>query len=66
MDEIGAAIDAGKFAMYEWDLNPAFETEIKERFKATTRCIPHKGQFTDDILQCKDPKNVAVIVARAF
>lgn len=66
MEEIGAAIEAGKFAMYEWDLNPQFEVEIKERFKATTRCIPHKGQFTDSILTVKDPKNVAVIVARAF
>ncbi len=66
MEEIGTALEAGKFALYEWDKNPAFETEIKEKFKATTRCIPSKGQFTDDILTVKNPDNVAVIVARAF
>ncbi len=66
VDEIGAALEAGKFALYEWDLDPKFEAEIKERFKATTRCIPNKGQFTDGILTVKNPNNVAVIVARAF
>jgi hypothetical protein len=29
------------FALYEWDLDPNFEIEIKEKFKATTRCIPN-------------------------
>lgn len=66
MEEIGAALEAGKFALYEWDKNPAFEVEIKEKFKATTRCIPNKGQFTDALLTVKNPDNVAVIVARAF
>ncbi len=65
-EEIGAAVEAGKFALYEWDKNPAFEVEIKEKYKATTRCIPNKGQFTDGILTVKNPDNVAVIVARAF
>lgn len=66
MDEIGAALEDSKFALYEWDKNPAFEGEIKEKFKATTRCIPNKGQFTDGILSVQNPNNVAVIVARAF
>ncbi|MDP2395651.1 MAG: hypothetical protein Q8S84_01535 [bacterium] len=33
-------MENGKFVIYEWDKNPEFEVIIKERFKATTRCIP--------------------------
>ena len=40
LDDIGEAMESSKFALYEWDKNPEFETLIKERFKATTRCIP--------------------------
>lgn len=42
------------------------EKEIKEKWKATTRCIPFEGQFTDDILTLKNPKNVKVVIARNF
>lgn len=66
MEEIGVALEAGKFALYEWDLDPAFEVEIKEKFKATTRCLPNPGQFTDELLTLKNPAHRAVIVARAF
>ena len=66
IEEVGHAIEAGKFAIYEWDQNPEFEKEIKEKFKATTRCIPFEGQFTDHLLTIKDPKNVRVIIARNF
>jgi prolyl-tRNA synthetase len=66
IEEIWQTLEAWKFAIYEWDKNPKFEVEIKEKFKGTTRCIPFKWQFTDDLLQVKNPNNVAVIVARAF
>ena len=66
IEEIGQTIEAGKFAIYEWDQNPEFEKEIKDRFKATTRCIPFEGQFTDHLLTIKNPKNVRVIIARNF
>lgn len=66
MEDIWVALENGKFAIYEWDKNPEFEVEIKDKFKATTRCIPFAGQFTDEILKVKNPNNVAVIVARAF
>lgn len=66
MDELWEVLEQGKFAIYEWDRNPKFEEEIKEKFKATTRCIPFAGQFTDKLLELKNPNNVRVIVARAF
>lgn len=66
IEEIGKAIEEGKFAIYEWDCNPQFEVEIKEKFKATTRCVPFLWQFTDDLLTLKNPNNVKIIIARAF
>lgn len=66
IEEIGQAIEAGKFAIYEWDQDPEFEKVIKEKFKATTRCVPFEGQFTDNLLTLKNPENVKVIIARNF
>ncbi len=66
MEGIGTAIESGKFAIYEWDQNPEFEKEIKEKFKATTRCIPFDGQFTDELLPLRGKNTVRVIIARSF
>ncbi|HRI35940.1 MAG TPA: hypothetical protein PK765_02475 [bacterium] len=66
LEEVGAAVEAGKFALYAWDLDPEFEKIIKDRWKATTRCLPFDGQFTDELLPITDPKLHRVIVARAF
>jgi prolyl-tRNA synthetase len=66
MEDIGAAIEAGKFWLYEWDLNPEFEKEIKEKYKATTRCIPFDWQFTDTLLPLTKSWTVRVIIARNF
>lgn len=66
IEDIGKALEDGKFAVYEWDKSEAFEAEIKEKFKATIRCIPEVGQFTDGLLECKNSENVVVVVGRAF
>jgi prolyl-tRNA synthetase len=66
MEDIGNAIEAGKFAICEWDQDPEFEKEIKEKFKATTRCIPFEGQFTDELLPLTKEGTVRVVVARSF
>ena len=66
INEIGEAVKDWKFALYEWDLNEEFETEIKDKFSATIRCIPSEGQYTDDLLTLKDKNNVKVIVWRNF
>lgn len=66
LEDIGKAMEAGQFALYEWDKNPEFETIIKDKYKATTRCIPFAGEFTDELLTLKNPENVRVIVARSF
>lgn len=66
LEDVGIAIEAWKFAIYEWDGNPNMEKEIKEKYKATTRCIPFKWQFTDNLLVLKNPKNTKVIIARNF
>lgn len=66
MEDIGRAMESGKFGLYEWDQNPEFEKEIKEKFKATTRCIPFEGQFTDVLLPLTREGTVRVVVARNF
>lgn len=67
IEEIWKAIENWKFAIYEWDLDPEFEIEIKNKFKATTRCIPNSWQFKSiDDFELKWNNTVKVIVARAF
>lgn len=72
IDEIWVALESGKFAIYEWDVSDnkvdsKFEAEIKEKFKATTRCIPDVGQFKSiDDFKLKRANTIKVIVARAF
>ena len=66
LEDIWNAVEAWKFAIYEWDKNPEFEKEIKEKYKATTRCLPFEWQFTDDLLKLTKDNTVRVIVARAF
>lgn len=67
IEEIWETIEQGKFAIYEWDKNPKFEEEIKEKFKATTRCIPYAGQFeVIDSFKLLKENTIKVIVARAF
>lgn len=71
-EEIWEALESGKFAIYEWDKSDnkvwsKFEAEIKEKFKATTRCIPDPGQFkVIDDFKLKKENTIKVIVARAF
>jgi prolyl-tRNA synthetase len=66
LESIGAAIEAGKFGIYAWDGNPEFETIIKDRYKATTRCLPFEGQFTDRIIAQMPAGSMPVVVARSF
>lgn len=66
LQEVGKAIEEWKFALYEWDGNPDMEKEIKDKWKATTRCIPFEWQFTDELLTLKNPENMKVIIARNF
>lgn len=66
IDDIWESIENWKFAIFEWDKNPKLEIEIKEKFKATTRCIPFDWQFCDEIIQLKNKNNVKVIIARNF
>ncbi|MDD2566061.1 MAG: His/Gly/Thr/Pro-type tRNA ligase C-terminal domain-containing protein [Candidatus Gracilibacteria bacterium] len=72
IEEIGKAIEDSKFAIYEWDASDnikdsKLEAEIKDKFKATTRCIPNEGQFkTIDDFELKRKDTIKVIIARAF
>lgn len=65
LDDIISVVDAGKFALYNWDLNPQFETDIKESCKATVRCLPFEGQWVDSIISRESGKKLALI-ARNF
>ena len=64
--EIAAAVEAGKFALYAWDGDEKFETHIKTTYKATTRCIPAAGQFTDELMPSVPTGAMRTIFARAF
>jgi hypothetical protein len=72
MEEIGQAIEDCKFAIYEWDISDntkdsKFEALIKEKFKATTRCIPNPGQLKSiDDFELKRENTIKILVARAF
>ena len=47
---VAVAVEAGKFALYAWDGDEKFEAHIKTTYKATTRCIPFAGQYTDELM----------------
>lgn len=64
--DIAAAVESGKFALYAWDGDEKFETHIKTTYKATTRCMPFSGQFTDDLMPKIEEGKMRTIFARAF
>lgn len=72
IDEIWEAVWNSKFAVYEWDVSDnikdsKLEAEIKEKFKATTRCIPVQWQFeVIDNFKLLKNNTIKVIIARAF
>lgn len=66
LEDVGVALESGKFALYAWDHNPELETIIKDRWKGTTRCLPFDGQFTDTLLPTIAPNLTRVIIARSF
>lgn len=64
--DIAAAVESGKFALYAWDGDEKFETHVKTTYKATTRCIPFAGQFTDNLMPEIEKWKMRTIFARAF
>ncbi len=64
--DIAAAVEAGKFALYAWDGDEKFEAHIKTTYKATTRCIPFAGQYTDELMPTLPAGTMRTIFARAF
>ncbi len=66
IEEIWEVVSEWKFAIYEWDWSREFEEIIKDKYKATIRCIPFEWQFTDLLLELKDENNKKVIVSRNF
>lgn len=64
--DIAGAVEAGKFALYAWDGDEKFEAHIKATYKATTRCIPFAGQFTDELMPTIPAGTMRTIFARAF
>ncbi len=64
--DIAAAVETGKFALYAWDGDEAFEAHIKATYKATTRCIPFAGQYTDELMPVVPEGKMRTIFARAF
>ncbi len=64
--DIATAVEAGKFALYAWDGDEKFEAHIKTTYKATTRCIPFAGQYTDELMPTLPVGTMRTIFARAF
>lgn len=64
--DIAAAVEANKFALYAWDGDEKFEQHIKTTYKATTRCIPFSGQYTDELMPTLPVGTMKTIFARAF
>jgi prolyl-tRNA synthetase len=60
-----AAVGEGNFALLNWDLDPKFEADIKAVSKATIRCFPFAGQWTDDLL-AQEPGKRRTLIARNF
>ncbi len=48
--DIAKAVESGKFALYAWDGDEKFEEHVKSTYKATIRCLPFDGQFTDKLM----------------
>lgn len=65
IDDIISAVNSGKFALFNWDLDPQLEIDIKEHCKATVRCLPFEGQWVDDVMSRESRKKLALI-ARNF
>lgn len=66
IEEIWEVVSVWKFAIFEWDWDVEFEKIVKEKYKATIRCIPFEWQFTDKLLTKSNKNNKIVIVARSF
>lgn len=64
--DIAQAVESGKFALYAWDRDEKFEEHIKSAYKATIRCLPFDGQFTDTLMPEVKKWHVRAIFARAF
>ncbi|MEF2175729.1 MAG: proline--tRNA ligase [Candidatus Absconditabacteria bacterium] len=65
-EDIARIVENKQFAIYDWDGSEEFEEKLKTELKATIRCIPFPGQFTDDLLEKQDTNNQIIIIARAF
>ena len=65
--EFEAALDKGGFVYAHWDGTSETETKIKEKTKATIRCIPLNNKQEDGqcILTGK-PSKERVVFARAY
>lgn len=66
-DEFEAALEKGGFIYAHWDGTPETETKIKEKTKATIRCIPlnNKQEAGQCVLTGK-PSKERVVFARAY
>ena len=65
--EFEAALDKGGFIYAHWDGTPETETAIKEKTKATIRCIPlDNPQESGTCILSGKPSVQRVVFARAY
>jgi prolyl-tRNA synthetase len=66
-EDFEAALDRGGFVMAHWDGTPETEEAIKDRTKATIRCIPIDApEETGNCILTGKPSNRRVAFARAY
>jgi prolyl-tRNA synthetase len=66
-DEFTAALDKGGFVYAHWDGTAETEQQIKEKTKATIRCIPlNNPQENGQCVLTGKPSNQRVVFARAY
>jgi len=66
-DEFTAALDKGGFVSAHWDGTPETEDQIKDKTKATIRCIPLDNPQEDGVcILTGKPSTQRVLFARAY
>jgi len=66
-DEFTAALDRGGFVSAHWDGTPETEDQIKDKTKATIRCIPLDNALEEGrCILTGQPSTQRVLFARAY
>lgn len=72
IDELGTKLESnGGFCRAMWNGDTKLETILKEKFKATIRCMPDQKELDPNTIPCilsgdTSSKNVEILIAKAY